>query len=155
MKPTLGTDDVWSSSVSLGCRALRSPAPHWIPSSGPNPPPPPPRPRLPFHSDPLRNSLPRRAVQTDAQLARAKCPCGLQRGDVLRADPLLSWGGTPAQAPTQIDSEESRKLTLSREREEEEGPQPGVSGASAKQPRRQRLASGSVWGPGENPPRIS
>lgn len=51
-----------------------------------------------------------------------------KRGDVLRAVPLLSWGGTPAQAPTQIDSEESRKLTLSREREEEEGPQPGVRG---------------------------
>nr|CAI9696280.1 unnamed protein product [Rangifer tarandus platyrhynchus] len=65
---------------------------------------------------------------------RAAGPCKVpvrsgKRGDVLRAVPLLSWGATPAQAPTQKDSEESRKLTLSREREEEEeGPQPCVRG---------------------------
>lgn len=64
-------------SVSLGCRpALRVPQLHADPIvRSPNHRP---RPRLPFHSDPLRNSLPKaRCLQTDAQLARAKCPCGL------------------------------------------------------------------------------
>lgn len=53
---------------------------------------------------------------------------------------LSFLGRDPSTGAHQIDSEESRKLTLSREREEEEDRNLAF-GASGQQPRRQRLAA--------------